>query len=522
MMAARQPIEPPELPTPVTAVLAREVIALEGGRLHEYAAQAEALLRPEVYVRGGRLVRIGASTELTGTVGAALRRDVRQPVVLGVTQEYLRRRLNERAEFQAYRRREKEWVPVDCPNDLAGNILGAGDWPTFRPLTAIATAPFIRPDLTVCETPGYDDATGIYLAPTEPFPAMPTKPTRADATVAWQRLLAPFAEFPFDGPESLSVFMSHVLTAAVRVALGTVPAFFYTAPIAATGKTFLSGFANLIAHGAQPAMRPYTDESEELRKVLFAALLAGDPAVTFDNVPAGVRVRSPILCGFITASTYSDRKLGSSESRQLPNRVLVTLTGNNVTPSGDLPRRALVCRLDADAETPRGREFKIPNLAAHVAELRPQLLVDALTIIRAYLEAGAPKVDARPLESFEAWSLLARDPLMWLDMADPVGSQAVETDDEIAPLRAAFDAIAENFRTGAGEFTARQLAAACNGFGEAISLRSTIEAAGCSDATCHVKIGYWLRANRGRVAGQRKLTNRAGHAGVAFWTVNRK
>jgi putative DNA primase/helicase len=499
-----------------SAAAERVVIQLEAGALHRYADAAEQIIAREVYTRGGKLVRIGTSPELQGFTGSAVRRDARQSVLVPISAEYMRRRLNELAEFQTFRRRESEWIAVDCPKDLAGNILNSGEWPHFRPLTAIASAPFIRPDHTVCEASGYDAATGIFLAPNERFPRVPVRPTRDDAVRARQRLLDPFSDFPFENAESLAAFAAHVLTSAVRAALGTTPVFLYTAPIAASGKTLLSSQAHAIAHGVAPAMRPWTDESEEIRKVLYATLLAGDAALTFDNVPAGVRVRSAVLCGFATAATYSDRKLGSSETTSLPNRCSVTLTGNNVTPSGDLARRSLVCRLDANAESPRGREFRIANLPAYVSEHRAKLLMAALTIVRAYTAAGLPDVGLKPLESFEGWTRLVRDPLVWIGMADPVDTQATETDDEIAPLRAAFTALESE-----GEFTARQLAEAANRIGNS-DLRSVIEGAGCSDASDHVRIGYWLRANRGRVADGRKLANRSGHAGLTYWKVTRQ
>ena len=90
----------------------RLVIRLEAGLLHEYAGAAERLIAGEVYIRGGRLVRIGLSPELGLTFGPAMQRDARQAVVLPVSGEYLRRRLSERAEFQVYRRREKEFWPA--------------------------------------------------------------------------------------------------------------------------------------------------------------------------------------------------------------------------------------------------------------------------------------------------------------------------------------------------------------------------------------------------------------------------
>ena len=308
-----------------------------------------------------------------------------------------------------------------------------------------------------------------------------------------------------------------MLAAVGRHAIDTVPISVYTAPLVASGKTLLATMANLIAHGVEPGVHPYTDESEEIRKVLMSALLAGDSTVLFDNVPNGSRVRSPILCAFVTAAVYTDRKLGVSESPSLPNRCTVVLTGNNITPAGDLARRCLLVRLDVDAETARGREFEIPNLKNYVAANRSQLLVDALTVILAYTQACDVGAMPKPLESFEAWSRVARNPLVWLGMGDAVETQQLETEDELEPLREAFEKLTTRPDFAIGEeFSARQLAKLCESFpGE--DLRAAIEAAGCSDATNALIVGYWLREHRDRVASGRKLTAAGITGGRVRW-----
>lgn len=494
----------------------RHVIQLEAGKLHLYADAAERLLRPDVYVRGQQLVRLGTAPELGRDLQKLIKRPSGQRVIISVNGEYLRRHLSARAEFQKFSVREDKWRAVDCPGDLCRNILLAGDWKHFRPLNGIATAPFLRSDLTVCDSPGYDAASGVYYAPTAEFPPVPARPTKDDALAALARLRAPFREFPFaEGSEA--AFLAHVLALIARHAIDTMPVFAYTAPIVASGKTLLASMASRIANGVEPGVRPYTDDGEEMRKVLLSALIAGDNTLLLDNVPNGTKVRSPVLCGFTTAALYSDRILGASETVTLPNRCGVLLTGNNITPAGDLARRCLVVRLDVNAETARGRQFAISDLKSHVEAHRAELLVDALTVLLAYAQteyaAGIPK----PLESFEQFSRIARDPLVWLDVGDAVETQQLETEDEVAPLRDAFQKLSEwpDFADGK-TFAARNIAATCEGIAGS-DLRAAIEAAGCSDASSAVKVGYWLRECRDRVAGRSKLIQAGSHAGSARW-----
>ncbi len=481
----------------------RAVVLLTGGEFNKYAEQAEKLIADTIYVRGDNLVRIGRASEIVNSEGG-IKRDDAQAVCISASSGWLRRELMARAQFWKFDKRSSEWEARDCPKELADNIGDQGAWSTFRPLIAVSPVPILRPDLSVWIAPGYDAVTGVYYQPTITFPTILPAPTREDALEALTRLLEPFDEFPFATPEARAAFLSHVISAILRPSFDTSPIYVYTAPIVATGKTLLARMANLIAHGTNAAQHPYV-EKDELRKVLFAALLAGDPEITFDNVPNGIKVRADGLCVFATSGMYGDRILGVSENRKMPNRLLVSMSGNNITPAGDLSRRSLPVRLDAKAETARGRQFRIDDLPGYVKERRAQYIVDALTIVRAYACAGRPKV-ARPLESFEQWSKLVRDPLVWLGMADPVATQASETEDDSLPLPDAFAAIAAATATLGHRFTASKLASLVAGApfssGATLTLRDALIDAGCAEPSDAVKLGYWLREHRDRVAGE--------------------
>lgn len=493
----------------------RQVIQLEAGKLHEYADRTERLLASDVYVRGQRLARLGLAPELSTSAAKGINRRDDQRVIVPVNVEWLRRNLSARAEFQRWSQTRRQFEATHCPGELVRNILEAGDWQHFRALEGLATAPFLRADGTVCDTPGFDPASRVFYAPNAEFPPVPPEPNGDDADGALERLLEPFSEFPFATDEARAAFLSHILAAVARHAIDKRPVMAYTAPLVASGKTLLAGMPSRIADGTEPAERPYSDDSEEMRKVLMAALLAGDSTILLDNVPNGTKVRSAVLCGFATAAVYSDRKLGASESPSLPNRCAVVLTGNNITPASDLARRTLVVRLDVQAETARGRQFKIADLGAYVAKHRPRLLVDALTVIRAHVLAGSPS-KLRPLESFERWSRFARDPVAWIGYGDAVGTQQLETEDELAPLREAFSRLAGHPNFGRKTFAARDVAREC-GHLTAEDLRAAIEAAGCSDATSAVKVGYWLREHRDRIAAQCKLVHCGTPHGSAQW-----
>jgi putative DNA primase/helicase len=493
----------------------RAVLLLRGGEFDKYTAAAEQLLADTIYVRGGKLVRIGSAAEISNEAlkdEAGTTRDAAQAVCIPASHAWIRRALMERAQFWKYDKRAREWERRDCPKELAENIGDQQAWSNFRPLVAISPVPVLRRDMSLCTDPGYDVQTAIYYQPTMAMPDILSSPTRDDALRALNRLFEPFNQFPYASNESLSVFVSHVLCAVLRTSFDTSPVYLYTSPVAATGKTLLCDMPNSIANGTQPAHSPYS-EGEELRKVLFSSLLAGDSALVIDNVANGLKVRAPGLCVFVTSAAYADRILGASENRKVPNRCTVVLTGNNITPVSDMARRSLVVRLDANAESARGRQFRIADLKSHVRQHRAQLIVDALTIVRAYALAGWPKV-AHPLESFEQWSRIARDPLVWLGMADPVASQVTETDDEVEPLRAAFLALAEVTQQFGLAFKSAQIADVAR---NRPALREALSDAGCSEPADPKKVSYWLREQKDRVAAGWKLTSDGATGGVARW-----
>lgn len=505
-----------------TLVDARTVIRLEPGQLHEYAARAERVMADVLYTQGRtRMVRIAAALELDDSdrTKANVERDPDQPVILPASAAWLRRRLSERVSCEKFDARREDWRAVDVPRDLADHIAGQGDWPGWHELVGIANAPFLRSDLTICATSGYDPSSKVYLHPRREFPAIPDRPTKSAALRALERLLEPFSEFPFASPAARAAFAVHVLTACARHALDVRPLWLYTAPAAGTGKTLLARCASLIAEGTPPAVRQWPENEAELKKSILAAVLASDPTVLLDNVPSGTKVRSAALCALSTSDTYSDRVLGLTQLATAVNRSMVVLTGNNLTAAGDLARRALIVRQDAGMEKVRGRLFRINDLKQHVLEHREELLAAALTILRAYAGASDP-VNCPALPSFERWSRVCRDPIVWLNLPDPIETQDAEADDDSDGLSDAFSAILDRF--GAAEWSAGELeAAADERMGSERTARATKLADGLAGGglTDPRRVRYWLREMRDRVAGGLKLVQIGRHARAGRWKI---
>jgi putative DNA primase/helicase len=366
----------------------------------------------------------------------------------------------------------------------------------------------MRRDGTVCATPGYDPASKVLYYPNDAFLPVADEPTPAEAARALDKLREPFLEFPFADGASESAFLAHILTEAARPALETSPLFWYSAPTAGTGKSLLADMPSLITHGLLPARSAWVSDTDEMRKNLYAALCAGDRSITFDNVPTGHTVRSGILCGFLTSEIHRDRTLGESNAKSIPNRAVVTCSGNNVTPGGDLARRAVVIMLDANmtGDQLRKRTFKIRHLPSYVRARRVELLHAALTILRAAIVHG--KTKETPMPSFERWSDIVREALLFLGLPDPLANQDSETEDDGTGADVVFEGLAKLLGPD-HPFTSRQLVTALtsmNAMDE--NLIQTLTSAGCEAPTDPIKVGYWLKKHRNKIYGGYKLVQR--------------
>jgi hypothetical protein len=83
-------------------------------------------------------------------------------------------------------------------------------------------------------------------------------------------------------------------------------------------------------------------------------------------------------------------------------------TGNNIVARGDMSTRVLVCRIDPEMGHPEEREFNY-DLLANVAARRAELVVVALTIMRAYVVAGRRRRRSNPMVALRRgvkWSAL--------------------------------------------------------------------------------------------------------------------
>jgi hypothetical protein len=397
--------------------------------------------------------------------------------------------------------------PADCPARIAATYLARiGEW-KLPVLTGVIEAPTMRPDGSILSAPGHDAETGLFLQTDGDWPAVPGAPTRDDALAALRELLEPFAEFPFVDEPARAVFVAAILTALQRRLLESAPLFAFDAPAQRSGKSLLAESLGIFATGRKPAAVGVPREADEFRKAITSALRENQAHVNLDNVTRPLD--SPDLARAITQSEYADRLLGVNRLLRLPTNILWTATGNNLVFHGDLPTRALVCRIDPQMERPEERQFRIVDLPAHLRQHRRRLVAAALTVLRAYYVAGRPRQGVRPWGGFDQWSREIREPLVWLGLADPCTTreQIISSD----PERELTAEVLRAWHAALGEqaLLAREVIATAGDGGHEELRQALLAIAARRDNSQQIdsrRLGRWLASKKDKVVDGLRLT----------------
>lgn len=403
-----------------------------------------------IYQRGGELVRV-----LIETLPADGPRLSTTPRIESIPPAALRDLISRRVQF--LKQGDDGEKPAHPPAWCVNAVGSRGTWNGIRPLTGVVAFPVVRPDGTILTEPGYDTRTGLYLHwPRTPLPIL-ENPTLDDARTAAKALLDVVGDVPFAAPMHKSAWLAALLTPLARPAFdGPAPLFLADANVRAAGKGLSLEVVSQIVTGNPFPVISYPanamDCEEELRKKITSFLLYGDRIALFDNL-TGV-FGDGTLDRALTGTEWQDRILGGNRQFRGPLSVTFYATGNNVAIRADTARRICHIRLESPLERPEERiDVARPHLIKWVTENRESLLTAALTILKAYHRAGRPDFKLKPWGSFESWSGLVRNAIVWCGLIDPgqtrvaVQEQADETARGLRQLIAALEMIDPD-RTG--------------------------------------------------------------------------
>jgi hypothetical protein len=511
---APQP-QPQPRPQPQTL----PVIRLIEGELPRAVDEAEAALLAadiryrHIYQRGDLMVR-----PIKPKLKAADDRDTVAWQLLPLTKPYLVDLFTRIARFEKWSERANDYVPKNCPEQIADIYLSrTGAW-KLPILLGIVNAPFLRIDGSLCERPGYDPAsTLLFLPEQQGFPVIPAAPTLNDAKEALGYLDDTLlAEFPFVEKIDRAVALSGILTVLDRYAMATAPLHAFTSPVAGTGKSLLVDIASMLVSGQLAPMISQGKNEEELEKRLGAALISGDQIISLDNCDH--EISSIFLCQALTQQQLKIRLLGFSRHVGVPITATFFCTGNNLTIGNDLTRRTLLCQLDAGMERPELRSFK-QNVLETIRANRGRLVAAALTILRAW-HLGGTAIGIEPLGSFEDWSFRIRSPLLWLDRHDPCDS--IATVRESDPYRSMLNTVLVQWKEKLGvisKYTVQQVIQRAivdpDFFGALAIVASAAHGSGISNE----RLGRWLNKNNGKIVNRLKLVRVGSLHGYLLWQV---
>lgn len=411
--SSRRRATPEEAAEPPQDPKGRPTVRILPGKLPRVIDEGEtALIAAELgfYQRGSLVVR-PTMTRVANADG----RWTLAPRLAHVRAHHIAEAMTRAASWLRLDGRTGEWVPIDCTLRIAETYLARDGLWRLPVLTGLVNGPTLRADGSILDRPGYDPGTGLLFDPQgRIFPSLTPHPDREEALLALDYLRELISTFPFVGDADRAVALSAILTAVIRTALPTAPLHGFSAPTAGSGKSMLVDLASMIATGRPAAVIAQGKTEEEMEKRLGAALIAGDPLISIDNCES--LLGGELICQALTQPTLKVRILGKSLNVEVPSNAAIYATGNNLTLSGDMTRRAVRASLDPGVERPELRAFDRDPVAAVEAN-RGDYLIAALTVLRAYHVAGRPQ-QTDPLGSFVAWSRWVRDALIWLGEAD--------------------------------------------------------------------------------------------------------
>jgi hypothetical protein len=418
-----------------------------------------------------------------------LRRDRRAPTIAALSPDAVRMVLADSATWERLAKRKV--LRASPPRDVVAGLMSRDSFGCPY-LEGVTSSPILRPDLSVCECPGYDPATRLLYEPHDRFPSVRAMSPAEGASA----LLDVVADFPFLDASHRAAWIASVLTPIARAAFnGSAPMFVFDAATPGTGKTLLLDIASIIATGAKCAKQSQVGD-EEMEKRILALALSGDALVAIDNLHE--TLGGSALEAAVTSSVCQGRTLGKTEMRAVPLRMCWYATGNNVEVSRDLQRRVLPIRLVASQERPEARGgFRYPDLEQHVRENRARLFCAALAVLR------GPRASVSPFGSFDDWSRVVRGAMVGAGLPDPIGARDEITDrgDEMREAQVAFFEAIEQAQKG-GSASARELLASPQVLTAARELATGRPG---DEVTSHA-LGVMLRSLRDRVLNGRRLT----------------
>ncbi len=396
----------------------KPVIRSEKGEFHQVADAAEKVLAESgaYYHSGGSIICL-RTDPFTNETSTEL-----------VTEQATMLALSAAADWESYDGRSKSWQRVDVPPRVVSALMKKGQHHYLPPLNGIARQPFFRAeDSSLVETPGYDTRSGLFAAFGDNEYHLPD-PTEANARAALDGLKPLLSEFHFATPNDKSAALSAMLAGAIRPSLRLCPAFSISASRPGSGKSYLASLIGRFAGPHDSHNTSYPTNAEEASKLVLSLMLTSPAVVCFDDMTSDWMAYGAIN-RLLTSETITERVLGASKTATARTASLILGTGNNIRPLRDMARRVVSIYLSPRVEAITSLRYTENPVAAVRAD-RKRYVGYVLTIVSAYIAAGCPRADVPTVPSYDDWSRLCRDSLIWLGEPDPAASLLAQVNED--------------------------------------------------------------------------------------------
>ena len=251
---------------------------------------------------------------------------------------------------------------------------------------------------------------------------------------AAQTILRNFTrEFPFGDRKADGRSRNEAIVMTAMLAMYAAPLlrpsarrlnFMFSSNSVGSGKTLLAQMAIITTIGSCD-VQPVPQAEEEWRKILDTESLAGSPYILFDDCNGFFK--SQILNAFLTAPTWSGRRMHSQQKFAVPKIASVFLTGNNLEVSPDVARRFLHCKMMTDESDPQARKIDKVISDEHLEkpEVRGQILAALWAVVREWDAAGRPQAN-RLVRGYEQFCQIFAGMVEFAGFGDPIEALPVE------------------------------------------------------------------------------------------------
>lgn len=282
---------------------------------------------------------------------------------------------------------------------------------------------------------------------------------------ARNQIRALLREFPFGDRKACGTSRNEAVVVAGMLSMFCSPMlrpdsrrvnFIFSSNSVGSGKTLLAQICVTVTIGACD-VQPVPESKEDWRKILDTEALAGSSYILFDDINGFFK--SQILNAFLTAPTWSGRRMNTQTRFTVPKMATVFLTGNNLEVSPDIARRFLHCKMVVEDADPQARKIERFFSDGHFEriEVRRQVLAALWAIVREWDKAGRP-CGSRTIRGYESWANMFGGMVEFAGFGDALEPLAVEEsgNSELADMTVLVDELSKDV-DGRAEVTFSQI-----------------------------------------------------------------